>query len=128
MAKEGKRTLDKSLGGLSQTGLAEEAAAAFVGQSFSDDAERRPDPFGSKLKVGPGGRVLIPAELRAALGVAEGDTLVATLEDGELRLMSVQTAVLRAQALVRRSIPVLTGSVVDELIADRRRENERDSA
>jgi antitoxin PrlF len=81
---------------------------------------------GGRLKVGPGGRVLIPSDMRAALGVAEGDYLLATLEDGELRLMSGATAVKRAQALVRATVAG-QGSLVDELLAERRAENARDS-
>jgi bifunctional DNA-binding transcriptional regulator/antitoxin component of YhaV-PrlF toxin-antitoxin module len=86
-----------------------------------------PDSLGGRLKVGPGGRVLIPADLRAALGVVEGDLLLAALEDGELRLMSTATAVKKAQALVRQYIRPGGPSLVDELIADRRAESARDS-
>lgn len=75
-----------------------------------------------RLKVGPGGRVVIPAAMREAMGVAEGDTLLATLVDGELRLLSMQGALQRARAIVRAVIPAGGPSVVDELIADRRRE------
>ena len=81
---------------------------------------------GDRLKVGPGGRVVIPANMREAMGVAEGDTLLATLVDGELRLLSTQGAVKRAQAMVRAAIPPGGPSLVDELIADRRREAERE--
>ena len=79
-----------------------------------------------KFTVGPGGRVLIPAAIRATLGVQEGDVLVASMSHGELRLMSMATAVKRAQVLVRQYLPEGSQSMVDELIAERRRENERD--
>lgn len=84
--------------------------------------EAHTDGSGNRLKIGPGGRVIIPAEMREALGVAEGDSLLATLADGELRLLSTKSALKRAQALVRQYIPAGGPSVVDELIADRRRE------
>ena len=87
---------------------------------FSDGALQ------AKLKIGPGGRVVIPAEIREALGVAEGDVLLSTCENGELRIMTAATAVSRARALVRKSIPA-GHSLVDELIAERRAENARDS-
>ena len=80
------------------------------------------DSPGDRLRIGPGGRVVIPADMRQAMGAAEGDTLLASLVDGELRLLSTRSAVVRAQAMVRQFIPPGGPSVVDELIADRRRE------
>jgi bifunctional DNA-binding transcriptional regulator/antitoxin component of YhaV-PrlF toxin-antitoxin module len=82
--------------------------------------------LGARLKVGPGGRVLIPVGMRLALGVAEGDMLLATLENGELHLMSAATAVKRAQAMVRAHVPQGAGSMVDALLAERRADNARD--
>ena len=74
----------------------------------------------STLTVGPAGRVLIPAHLRSAMGIAEGDGLIATLDGQELRLMSTKAALKRAQALVAEYVPKHV-SLVDELIAERRR-------
>lgn len=79
----------------------------------------------TKLRLGPDGRVVIPAAFREALGLADGDTLIASIENGELHLLTVQAAVRRAQAIVRRFVPEGV-SLVDELIADRRREVERE--
>ena len=79
-----------------------------------------------KFTVGPGGRVLIAAAVRAALGVQEGDVLVASMAGGELRLISMPTAVKRAHGLVRQHLPPGSPSMVDELIAERRRQNEPD--
>jgi antitoxin PrlF len=79
------------------------------------------------LTIGQGGRVLIPADIRSSMGVDEGDDLIASLADGELRLMSGATAIARAQAIVRLYVPEGSPSMVDELIAERRRENEMDS-
>ena len=79
----------------------------------------------AKLKVGPGGRVVIPAALREKLGVTEGDALMATFEDGELRLVSLAESVRRAQLMVRSRVPAGV-SLVDELLADRRREVEQE--
>ena len=78
-----------------------------------------------KLKVGPGGRVVIPAAVREALGVEEGQVLVAVLDNGELRLSSMRTALGRARAIMREFVPAGV-SLADELIADRRREQERE--
>jgi bifunctional DNA-binding transcriptional regulator/antitoxin component of YhaV-PrlF toxin-antitoxin module len=79
------------------------------------------------LPVKAAGRVLLPAELRATLGVREGDDLVGELRDGELRLMSRATALRRAQSLVRQHVPAGT-SLVDEMLAERRAEAVREEA
>ena len=79
----------------------------------------------TKLRLGPDGRVLIPAALREALGLSEGDTLIATIDDGELNLLTRRAAVRRAQAIVQQFVPKGV-SLVDELIEDRRREVERE--
>lgn len=78
-----------------------------------------------KLRLGPDGRVLIPAAFRDALGLSEGDTLIASIDDGELNLLTRRAAVRRAQAIVRQFVPEGV-SLVDELIEDRRREVERE--
>ena len=85
--------------------------------------------LGDRLKIGPGGRVVVPVDMREALGVEEGDTLIARVTDGELRLMSPKSAIRRAQARVLAGIPVASrGNVVDEFIAERRREALREEA
>ena len=79
----------------------------------------------TRLRLGPDGRVLIPAAFREALGLSEGDTLIASIDDGELNLLTRRAAVRRAQAIVRQFVPEGV-SLVDELIEDRRREVERE--
>ncbi|WP_238720013.1 AbrB/MazE/SpoVT family DNA-binding domain-containing protein [Nitratireductor alexandrii] len=78
-----------------------------------------------RLQIGAGGRIVIPAEMRAAMGVSEGDSLLARVIDGELRLLSQDAALQKAQALVRQVVPEGV-SLVDELIAERRLEARRD--
>lgn len=78
-----------------------------------------------RLHVDRGGRIVLPAACRRALGIQVGDDLIARLEDGELRLMTVAEAVRRAQALVRRAIPD-GPSLADELLTDRRAEADRE--
>lgn len=73
------------------------------------------------LKLGPGGRVVIPADFRQAMNIKEGDVVTAILEDGELRLIGLEVALRKAQELVRRYVPEGV-SLADELIEDRRRE------
>lgn len=79
----------------------------------------------AKIRLGPDGRVLIPAAFREALKLSEGDTLIASVENGELHLLTIEAAVRKAQAIVRRFVPEGV-SLVDELISDRRREVERE--
>jgi len=87
----------------------------------SDNAQWQP----ARLRLGPDGRVLIPAAFREALGLSEGDILIASIDDGELNLLTKQAAVKRAQAIVRQFVPKGV-SLVDELIQDRHREVERE--
>jgi AbrB family looped-hinge helix DNA binding protein len=74
-----------------------------------------------RAKIGEGGRIVIPANIRRAMGVGVGDELLLRVEDGELRAATRRAALKKAQAIVRRFVPegVLLS---DELIADRRRE------
>jgi AbrB family looped-hinge helix DNA binding protein len=80
----------------------------------------------AKVRLGPDGRVVIPAPMREALALKEGDVLFARLEGGEIKLLTPKAAMLRAQAIVRQFVPPGV-SLADELIADRRREAEREA-
>ena len=73
------------------------------------------------LKLGPGGRVVIPAAYRKAMQVEEGDRLMARVVDGELRLITPHMAIRRAQKWVRETIPAGV-SLVDDLLEMRRQE------
>ncbi len=79
----------------------------------------------SATKVDRHGRVVIPAEYRRALGLREGDAVMVQLDDGELRVLTRAQAIRRAQELLA---PYLagTGSLADELIAERRAEAARE--
>jgi AbrB family looped-hinge helix DNA binding protein len=79
------------------------------------------------LKVDAGGRVLIPSAVREAMGVGEGDTVLAWLEDGGLHLVSPQVALRQAQDLARKLMRG-AGTLADELIAERREEARREAA
>ena len=78
-----------------------------------------------KTRLGPDGRIVLPAPFREALGLKESDVLFARLENGEIHLLTPKAAMRRAQAIVRRFVPEGV-SLVDELIEDRRREVERE--
>ena len=77
------------------------------------------------LKIAVDGRIVIPAAARAAMELDEDGTVTATLhEDGELRIISYRAAIRRVQAFIKAHDKG-TGSVVDELIAERRAAAER---
>ncbi len=77
------------------------------------------------VSVGPGGRIVIPAAYRRAMGVGEGDDLLVRLEEGEVRMISRAAAIRRAQELVRRYFPG-DERLSDLLIAERRAEAARE--
>ncbi len=71
--------------------------------------------------MGPHGRVVIPAEIRRALGLTEGSTLVAVLEDdGRLVLEDRQRMIARLRGSWRDLAPGrdLLGELADERAAD----------
>jgi AbrB family looped-hinge helix DNA binding protein len=96
------------------------------GQSETERPASKGVPSKATLQIGAGGRVVIPAEFRAAMGIAEGDTLSGRVVDGELRLLSKKAAIRKAQELVRQYIPEGV-SLVDQLIEERRAEAARES-
>ena len=77
------------------------------------------------MKMSEGGRVVVPAEIRKALGLKEGDLVLWELKDGEARLTTRRERLRRAQALVREYVPAGV-SLSDELVAERRAEVERE--
>ena len=78
-----------------------------------------------RARIAAGGRIVIPVEYRRALGIQEGDEVILRLPDGEVRILSPQEAIKRAQDLVARYVAA-DRSLVDELIAERRRDAERE--
>lgn len=78
-------------------------------------------------KMSEGGRVVVPAEIRKALNLKDGDTVIWDLRDGEVRMTTRQARLRRAQQLVDTYCPPPRGvSVVEEFIADRRAEAARE--
>jgi len=91
--------------------------------------KRQQDAVASSLpgKLGPmaiqikeAGRIVLPFEMRAALGISEGDTLLASIEGRSLRLRTRDDAVRALQAKARKLVEPGT-LVSEELIAERRR-------
>ncbi len=72
------------------------------------------------VKLSKEGRVLIPADVRAALGLNEGDLLSLKVEAGEIRLFDRTQALQRAQQIAQR-FKKPGESVVNEFLSERRR-------
>ena len=78
-----------------------------------------------RLKVGPDGRILIPAEMRRAAGLVPGAVVVASVVDGEVRLASLDARIRRLQGIFARyKRPGI--DEVDAFIAERRAEAARE--
>jgi AbrB family looped-hinge helix DNA binding protein len=81
-----------------------------------------------KTKVTQGGRIVIPAEMRKQLGIEIGEDVNLSLENDSVKISTQKIALRRIQEAVN-----LFGkfgdndySIVDELIAERRKEAEND--
>jgi AbrB family looped-hinge helix DNA binding protein len=88
-------------------------------------SERATPPKEVSVAIGPGGRIVIPAPYRQALGLSEGDQVMLTMDDEEVRIASRKTKIRAAQDLVAKYVPANV-DLVDELIAERRREAARE--
>ncbi|MCB1034134.1 MAG: AbrB/MazE/SpoVT family DNA-binding domain-containing protein [Acidobacteria bacterium] len=71
------------------------------------------------------GRLLVPAKIRSALGINEGDSLLLRVDEEGLHLSTQAQALARAQTMVRRAAGK-DRSLVDELLAERRRETQKE--
>ena len=78
-----------------------------------------------RVKLVSGGRLQLPAELRRELSLADGDTVLMEVVDGELHIRPLRDAVARVQARLRQFVPADL-SLSEELIADRRAAVERE--
>lgn len=79
----------------------------------------------ARTRIGAGGRIVIPHEIRAALEVREGDDLLLEVDDQGLHIRSVRHAVHQVQQLVAKYVKP-GRSLSAELIAERRKDAERE--
>jgi AbrB family looped-hinge helix DNA binding protein len=77
----------------------------------------------ARTRIGAGGRIVIPHEIREALDVREGDDLLLEVDDQGLHVRSVRHAVRRVQQVVARYVEP-GRSLTTELIQERRKEAE----
>lgn len=79
-----------------------------------------------RAKIAAGGRVVIPADYRRAIGVKPGDEVILVLdEEGTVRITTPAKALERARHAVRKYVSP-ERRLADELIAERRQDLERD--
>lgn len=78
-----------------------------------------------RARVNENGRIVIPVALREALGIAAGDEVILRVENDELRITTVRRQIERARQLIRRHVKP-GRSLVDELIAERRKAAKRE--
>jgi AbrB family looped-hinge helix DNA binding protein len=74
----------------------------------------------ARVQVGEKGRIVIPAEIREAMGIKVGDSVELRLEDHELRVSTRRARIRRAQERARRYVPA--GTLVSEELSAERRE------
>ena len=94
-------------------------------QKMGDDQDADSSPGRVWAQVGADGRVVVPAPYRQILDIEGGGHVLLSLEDGEVRMIGRDTAIARVQALVAKYVPENV-SLVDELLAERRREVEEE--
>lgn len=93
-----------------QVGVAE-GAAAFVDKTY-------------RLELGEDGAVRLPAPVLTALKLGPGDIIVTEVHADRLVLLTPEAAIAKVQEMLRDFAPGV--SLSEELIADRRREFERE--
>lgn len=79
-----------------------------------------------RIKVAPNGRIVIPSKFRKALGVENGGELLLRKGEMGLELYTVAQAVDALQKYFRQ-FKKPGESMVDEFLAERKREVERES-
>jgi len=76
-----------------------------------------------RVRIGRQGRLVVPAELRREFGVEPDDVLIAWIDDGRLVFQRRDDIEQEIWAMVEG----IEGSMVDELIAERRRDAAREA-
>ncbi len=80
----------------------------------------------AKAKVIKGGKISIPAVCRKYLGIKDGEQVIFTTnKEGDVLISSFKLSLERARKLINKHIPPNI-NLVDELIAERRREAKKE--
>ena len=94
------------------------------------DCEEDPDVAEQKnlpIRVAANGRLIIPAKQRKALGLEKGGVVVSSVENGELRIRTMKAVLDELRERIAPSLRA-SGDTVDQFIADRHAEAEREEA
>jgi AbrB family looped-hinge helix DNA binding protein len=94
---------------------------------FESGAQKTPLRVPAKrerVRLGEGGRFVIPAAMREEMGVKPGEDLILHVENGELRVRSWLQNLRRVQAELS-ALKKPGESVVDEFLKERREEQRR---
>jgi AbrB family looped-hinge helix DNA binding protein len=78
-----------------------------------------------RVRMNENGRIVIPSQVRKALGIQPGDEVILELDDHEVHLTTLRQRIAKAQEMVRKYVKPGV-SLVDELIAERREEAKRE--
>ena len=78
-----------------------------------------------RVRIDQAGRVVVPAGIRKALDVHDGQDLTISLDDGLIGLQAIDAALERVWAIAKRRRRG-SASVVDEFIDERRAEAAKD--
>ena len=73
----------------------------------------------TRVRMGEKGRIVIPAAMREAMGIADGDRLILRVVDGELRIATRESRLRRLREWARQHLPPGV-SLANELSAERR--------
>ena len=80
-------------------------------------------------QISKSGRLSLPAPFRRAMGLQEGGRVVVELEaDNSVHILTQRQAIARAQAISARLLAGKPGLSVDDFLAERHREAEREEA
>ena len=79
----------------------------------------------ARCKIDPAGRIVIPAEIRQQLHVGPGDEVFVEVHDGQMTVSTFQVVVRELQQEIGQKAKP-GGSVVDELLVERRAEADRE--
>ena len=82
----------------------------------------------AQVKISANGRVSIPADVRARLGLKDGDMLSFEETEEGLVFRTMEQRIRRAQALSRKALKGKPRMTVDDFIAEKRAEVRRQEA
>lgn len=100
--------------------------AEFDGRGTTAHGATPPMPsLTQRVRIDRAGRVIVPAGIRRALGIHDGQDLTISLDDGFIRLQTIDAALERVWAVAERRRRRESGGV-DQFIAARRAEAAKD--